>query len=181
MSAVHQWFFNLLKVQTIPFLGPLSDEYDFFLPTSKICASSDHNLFGRCLVWVGHFLNVFQVRDLNSGYRLDTGTIGPLTIMSQFAKTFGNLSSTVHGLVVSTILITAAMASFFGGHVANSLGRLKCVALGAAIFGTGAAIEAGSVKLSMLVTGRAVKGAGEGLFLSTSVVLVVFVSTRFIC
>ncbi len=68
------------------------------------------------------------------------------------------------------ILIPAATASLFGGHVANSVGRLKGVAIGTAIFGAGAAIEGGSMKLGMLMAGRAVKGIGEGLFLSTSVV-----------
>ncbi|OWP05369.1 MFS sugar transporter [Marssonina coronariae] len=92
--------------------------------------------------------------------------------MPQFASTFGHLSSTVHGLTVSMILIPAALSSFFGGHVANSLGRLKGIALGAAIFGLGGGVEAGSVKLGMLLAGRAVKGVGEGLFLSTSVVYV---------
>jgi MFS family permease len=90
--------------------------------------------------------------------------------MPQFTTTFGQLSSTVHGLVVSTILIPAAIASFFGGHLANSVGRLKGVAIGAAVFGLGAGIEGGSVVLGMLVAGRAIKGIGEGLFLSTSVV-----------
>lgn len=90
--------------------------------------------------------------------------------MPQFAATFGKLSSTVHGLVVSTILIPAAIASFFGGHLANSVGRPRAIAIGAFIFGIGGAIEAGSVKLAMLIVGRAIKGAGEGLFLSTVVV-----------
>lgn len=102
--------------------------------------------------------------------RLDTGTIGPLTTMTQFDKTFGHLSSTVHGLTVSMILIPAAISSFFGGHLANSVGRLKGIALGAAIFGIGGGIEAASVKLGMLLAGRAIKGIGEGLFLSTLVV-----------
>jgi MFS family permease len=90
--------------------------------------------------------------------------------MPQFFETFGHLSSSVHGLVVSTILVTAAISSFFGGHLANHLGRLKAIAIGAAIFGVGASLEAGSVKLGMLITGRAIKGVGEGLFLSTCVV-----------
>ncbi|KAI6714135.1 hypothetical protein JHW43_003356 [Diplocarpon mali] len=96
--------------------------------------------------------------------------------MPQFASTFGHLSSTVHGLTVSMILIPAALSSFFGGHVANSLGRLKGIALGAAIFGLGGGVEAGSVKLGMLLAGRAVKGVGEGLFLSTSVVYITEIS-----
>ena len=90
--------------------------------------------------------------------------------MSQFASTFGHLTSTVHGLVVSTILIPAALSSFFGGHLANSVGRPKAIAIGGGVFGLGAAVEAASVKLAMLIVGRAVKGLGEGLFLSTVVV-----------
>lgn len=105
-------------------------------------------------------------------FGLDTGTIGPITTMPQFADTFGNLSSTVHGLVVSTILIPAAISSFFGGHLANSVGRPRAIALGAGIFGLGAAIECASVKLAILIVGRAIKGIGEGFFLSTVVVLV---------
>jgi MFS family permease len=90
--------------------------------------------------------------------------------MPQFTSSFGQLSSTVHGLVVSAILIPAAISSFFGGHLANSVGRTRGVAIGAFIFGLGASIEAASVRLAMLVVGRAVKGVGEGLFLSTCVV-----------
>lgn len=90
--------------------------------------------------------------------------------MPQFAATFGKLSSTVHGLVVSTILMPAAISSFFGGHLANSVGRTKAISIGGAIFGIGAAVECSSVKLAMLIAGRAVKGVGEGLFLSTVVV-----------
>lgn len=109
-------------------------------------------------------------------FGLDTGTIGPLTTMAQFEKSFGHLSSTVHGLTVSMILIPAAISSFFGGHLANSVGRLKGIALGAAIFGFGGGIEAASVHLGMLLAGRAVKGIGEGLFLSTLVVYITEIS-----
>ena len=68
------------------------------------------------------------------------------------------------------ILIPAATSSFFGGHLANSIGRPKAIALGAGIFGIGATIECASVKLAMLIVGRAIKGLGMGLFLSTVVV-----------
>ena len=109
-------------------------------------------------------------------FGLDTGTIGPITTMPQFAQTFGHLSSTLHGLVVSTILIPAAVSSFFGGHLANSVGRPRAIAIGAGIFGFGAAIECASVRLAMLIVGRAVKGIGEGFFLSTVVVYITEIS-----
>lgn len=46
------------------------------------------------------------------------------------------------------------------------------MALGAAVFGVGAALEAGAVHLGMLFVGRLVTGVGEGLFLSTTVVYI---------
>jgi len=69
-------------------------------------------------------------------------------------------------------LITAALTSLLGGHLANTVGRPRAIALGALVFGVGAAVECASVRLAMLIVGRAVKGAGEGCFLSTIVVYV---------
>lgn len=86
--------------------------------------------------------------------------------MKQFDATFGHLSSTMHGLVVSTILITAATASFFAGHLANSVGRAKAIAIGTLVFAVGASLETASIRLAMFFVGRAIKGAGMGLFLS---------------
>lgn len=143
-------------------------------PSTKIRPTSNVNLLWRCFVRVPPLPTPSSPPTFTPPLlilpRLDTGTIGPLTTMPQFATTFGSLSSTVHGLVVSTILIPAALSSFFGGHLANKVGRLRGIALGAAVFGIGAAVEASSVKLGMLVAGRVVKGIGEGLFLSTCVV-----------
>jgi MFS family permease len=105
-------------------------------------------------------------------FGLDTGTIGPVTAMSQFEDSFGGLSATVHGLIVSSILITGALSSFMAGHLADAVGRPRGMAIGAAVFGVGAALEAGAVHLAMLFLGRLVTGAGEGLFLSTTVVYI---------
>ena len=56
------------------------------------------------------FLSISPRANVNNISRLDTGTIGPITAMPQFAVSFGTLSATVHGLVVSTILIPAAIS-----------------------------------------------------------------------
>lgn len=96
--------------------------------------------------------------------------IAPITTMAQFFETFGPLSASIHGLVVSSILISAAMASFFAGHLADRIGRIRAIALGSFVFGLGCALEAGSVKLAMLIAGRLVTGLGEGLYLSGLVV-----------
>lgn len=105
---------------------------------------------------------------------LDTGTIGPVTVMSSFVTTFGPLSATLHGLVISSILLTATVGSLCAGNLSDSLGRTRAISLGALIFAVGAALEAGSVNLAMLIAGRSVLGLGEGLFFSTLVVFVVY-------
>lgn len=106
-------------------------------------------------------------------FGLDTGCIGPLTTMSQFTSYFGSFSSTVHGLLVSSILIPASLTSFFAGSVADSLGRTLTIAIGAMIFTLGTALEAAAQNLAMLFVGRCITGVGEGLFLSTLVVYVI--------
>jgi MFS family permease len=104
--------------------------------------------------------------------RIDTGIIGPVTVMSSYHSKFGSLSSTVHGLIVSSILIPAAISSFFAGRVADLLGRPKGIGIGALIFGIGAAMEASAVHLAMFIVGRCIEGIGEGLYLGNLVVYV---------
>ncbi|KAJ6089983.1 hypothetical protein N7467_005199 [Penicillium canescens] len=110
-------------------------------------------------------------------FGMDTGVIGPVTDMEDFKAEFGgSQNSTIHGLVVSCILIPAALSSFFAGYIADRLGRPKGISIGVFIFGIGAAIEAGALQLSMFVVGRVVEGLGEGLFLGNLVVLICEIS-----
>lgn len=90
--------------------------------------------------------------------------------MKHFVDRFGNQSPTVHGLIVSSILIPAAVSSFFAGFLADRLGRPKGISIGALIFGIGAALEAAAVHLGMFIVGRCIEGIGEGLYLGTLVV-----------
>jgi MFS family permease len=101
---------------------------------------------------------------------MDTGIIGPVTVMSSYLAEFGPISSTIHGLIVSSILIPAAFSSFFAGKVADILGRPKGISLGVFIFAVGAALEAGAVSLAMFIVGRVIEGLGEGLYLGNLVV-----------
>ncbi|KAB8664843.1 hypothetical protein FH972_026267 [Carpinus fangiana] len=106
-------------------------------------------------------------------FGLDTGTIGPVTVMSQY--TSGILttdSAIIHGLVVSSILIPAALTSFLAGPLADRVGRTYGVMAGACIFALGTALEAGAVNLAMFLVGRIITGVGEGAFLSTTVVYI---------
>nr|POE69794.1 hexose transporter 2 [Quercus suber] len=103
-------------------------------------------------------------------FGIDTGIIGPVTVMAQFTRAFGQQSPTVHGLVVSSILIPAAISSFTAGRVADALGRPMAIAIGSAIFAVGTAIEAAAVHIGMFVAGRVIEGVGEGLYMGTLVV-----------
>jgi MFS family permease len=108
---------------------------------------------------------------------MDTGIIGPVTDMKDFKAEFGGSeNATIHGLIVSSILVPAALSSFFAGHVADRLGRPKSICIGTFIFGLGAAIEAGAIHIAMFVVGRLVEGVGEGLFLGNLVVLICEIS-----
>ncbi|KAF2466628.1 putative transporter [Lindgomyces ingoldianus] len=105
-------------------------------------------------------------------FGMDTSIIGPVTVMDRYMADFGTASATVHGLVVSSILIPAAISSFFAGRVADAVGRPKGISIGGLIFGLGAALEAGAVHLAMFVVGRVVEGVGEGIFLGNLVVYI---------
>lgn len=100
-------------------------------------------------------------------YSLDTGTIGSVTDMDQFEATMGPISSTIRGVIVSSILPTGAFAALVAGILADRYGRKYLILSGAITYGIGAAIECASVVLGMFVFGRLVKGVGQGLFLST--------------
>ncbi|KAI2635696.1 general substrate transporter [Hypomontagnella submonticulosa] len=109
-------------------------------------------------------------------FGVDTGIIGPVTVMDDFKEYVGNPSPTIHGLIVSSILIPAAISSFFAGRVADALGRTRGIAIGSLIFGIGAALEAASTHIAMFVVGRIVEGIGEGLYLGTLIVYICEIS-----
>ncbi|KAI1766319.1 general substrate transporter [Hypoxylon sp. FL1150] len=103
---------------------------------------------------MGGFLN---------GY--DTGSIGSITEMPYFQRTIGILSPSMRGLTVSFLLLAGALPSLFAGLLADRFGHLRIVLSGALFFTVGAGLEAGAVNLAMLLVGRAMVGAGEGLYL----------------
>ncbi|GKU06693.1 unnamed protein product, partial [Fusarium langsethiae] len=99
-------------------------------------------------------------------FGMDTGSIGPITTMSSFKNTFGDFSATIHGVIVSTILIPGALTALVAGALAHRFGQVRLISIGSVIFGIGAAIECGAPYLGVFIFGRLVKGIGEGLFLS---------------
>ncbi|EEH35738.2 hypothetical protein PAAG_00061 [Paracoccidioides lutzii Pb01] len=107
---------------------------------------------------------------------LDTGVIDPITTMSSFTDEFGHPSPAIHGMIVSSILLSMAITSLFAGSISDNLGRTRAIALGALLYAIGATIEAGARILGVFLFGRLVAGVGEGFFLSTLVVYICEIS-----
>lgn len=99
-------------------------------------------------------------------FGFDTGMIGPVTTMPAFSSSFGTFSATVHGVIVSSVLIPGAITSLAAGPLAHSFGHVKIIAIGSLISGVGSAIECGTPSLGGFIFGRLTKGVGIGLFLS---------------
>lgn len=102
--------------------------------------------------------------------RIDTSIIGPVTIMESFTHDFGHLEATVQGILVSSVLLAAAVSSVFAGRPADAFGRPRALALGTAVYTLGAALQAGAASLPMFAAGRAIEGLGYGLYFATQTV-----------
>lgn len=98
--------------------------------------------------------------------------IGPVTTMSSFKSTFGELTPSLHGTVVSSVLLTGAIAAMVAGILADRHGRTRIIAIGSFIYGIGTAVECGSTLLGVFILGRLIQGVGEGLFISACYVQV---------
>jgi len=97
----------------------------------------------------------------------DTGSIGPITVMPQFQQKFGVLSTWTQGLLVSSILIAAAIVSIVSGPLSDRISRTYTIAVGGLVFAVGSTIVASSHKLAQFFVGRCIAGVGEGLFISS--------------
>lgn len=96
--------------------------------------------------------------------------------MASFIETFGDFSATIHGVIVSSILIGGVITSLISGILADRYGRPRMIALGSLVFGIGATLETTAFQLPSFIVGRLIKGVGEGIFLSTVYVLVAEIS-----
>ncbi|KAJ7094404.1 general substrate transporter [Mycena epipterygia] len=106
----------------------------------------------------------------------DTGSIGPIIVMSQFEDQFGSISATVQGLLVSSIIATAALSSVGSGALSDRISRTYTISLGAFVFSVGCAIACSAKALPQLFIGRCITGFGEGLFISSITVYVMEIS-----
>ncbi|KIP04250.1 hypothetical protein PHLGIDRAFT_31456 [Phlebiopsis gigantea 11061_1 CR5-6] len=102
-------------------------------------------------------------------FGFDTGSIGPITVMSQFEHQFFNdqkIDPMLQGLIVSSILLTASLASLLSGPLSNKISRIRTISLGAVVFAAGCAIACSAGSLAQLFVGRCIAGTGEGVYLS---------------
>lgn len=96
--------------------------------------------------------------------------------MPQFEDQFGKISPGIQGVLVSTILITASISSFFAGPLSQRISRTFTIALGALLFAIGSAVAASGMTLAQFFVGRAIAGFGEGVFMSSITVYVMEIS-----
>lgn len=111
---------------------------------------------------------------LINGY--DTGSIGAVITMNQFAVSMGRLSPTMVGFTVSLVMLGGAVPSLFAGSLADSYGRLRAISSGAVLFGVGALLQGTATGLPQLLLGRALAGLGEGVYLSNMAVYIAEIS-----
>jgi len=105
-----------------------------------------------------------------NGY--DSGAIGGITAMDQFTASIGRLSPSLLGFTVALIMLTGALPSVVAGHLADRYGRLRIIAVGAVLFAVGALLQGSASSLAQFLVGRAVAGAGEGVYLSLMAVYI---------
>ena len=86
--------------------------------------------------------------------------------MPQFAESFGDLSSTKRGFIVSLLLLTGAIPAVVAGQLANRFGHLRIILAGLSIFSIGCALQSGATGLPDLLIGRSLAGLGIGLLLT---------------
>ena len=107
---------------------------------------------------------------LLNGY--DTGSIGAISHMQQFKASMGPMSAVLLGIMVSMIMLTGAPPSLFAGHLADRHGRLRVILPGALLFGLGALLQGSARGLPQFITGRALGGFGQGIFLANIAVYI---------
>lgn len=105
-------------------------------------------------------------------FGIETSIIGPVIVMDDFKRTIGVSDSqpTIQGLIVSSLILAAAVSSLVAGKLADTVGRVWGIAIGTLLFGVGAAVQAGSVNMAMFIVGRVIEGIGEGLYVGPMIV-----------
>ena len=101
------------------------------------------------------------------------GSIGPVTLLSQFTNSIGHLPSIKQGIYVACIFLPASVSSLISGHVSDRISRKYAILTGALLTFVGTAISAASNNLGALFGGRIITGMGIGQALAVTTVYLV--------
>ncbi|KAI9723471.1 MAG: hypothetical protein M1828_004201 [Chrysothrix sp. TS-e1954] len=107
---------------------------------------------------------------LANGY--DTGSIGGVVVMDQFHDVFGELSPTMHGFTVSFVMLAGSFSSLFAGQMADRIGRLPTIGIGAVILLLGQIFQGAAFWLPMFLVGRMLAGLGQGFLIGNIAVYI---------
>ncbi|KAL8784873.1 MAG: hypothetical protein Q9195_008866 [Heterodermia aff. obscurata] len=106
-------------------------------------------------------------------YGLDTGSIGPITTMTQFATSIGHLTATQQGIYVACILLSAAISSLASGYVSDRISRKWGIFTGSLLTLIGNVVSAASPNFASLIVARLITGAGAGQAIAVCTVYLV--------
>ena len=157
-------------------LQALDERAESFLISSTTASTSPHTpaMFSKLqrMKPAGYTLaaTIISIGGILNGF--DTGSIGAITSMKQFADSFGVLTPTMRGFTVSLIMLTGAVPSVFAGQLADKWGRLSISGIGAFTFLFGVLLQIASENLKLFLVGRAIAGLGQGLWLPNVIVCV---------
>lgn len=93
--------------------------------------------------------------------------------MSQFSDTAGDLSPSLQGFFVASILLSASASSLASGVVAERISRRYGIAVGAAIFALASIVCAAGQNFAMLQVARLITGIGAGQMISVASIYLV--------
>ncbi|KAF7336888.1 MFS sugar [Mycena venus] len=125
---------------------------------------------------LGGFVSGFDTGSRKFMTQVVLSSIGSIIVMPQFESQFGSISATVQGLLVSSIIATAALSSIFSGVLSDRISRTYTISLGAFVFSVGCAVACAATALPQLFIGRCIEGFGEGIFISSITVYVMEIS-----
>ncbi|KAK9320277.1 general substrate transporter [Lipomyces orientalis] len=111
--------------------------------------------------WLLYGLSAFtSIGALLFGY--DQGVMGVIVADRRWLELMQPANSWVTGAVVSMYDIGCFMGALSTGHLSDSLGRERLLALATIIFSIGAAIQASSYSVVQITLGRIILGVGVG-------------------
>lgn len=96
-------------------------------------------------------------------YGIDSGIVSTTIAQAAFQEYFAPFTPSLKGALVSTFGAGSVFGVFFAGWSADYLGRKRTIMIGAIIALIAGIIQAASVHIGMLITGRIIGGFAVGI------------------